>query len=305
MSAHPARQPPPDVEGEQEVDLASAWGRLKARWWLPVLGLVAGAVVGLLLAVSGGHVWQAKALVYLGQPFAPLGGGQITSLATNPSTVNKVAHSETALKRASRVSGVPVSRLRSSVSVKQVVTPGQTKTTTPLVEIGVKAGGPAKAAKAADALANEVVRVVSVYVTDKIGNLEQQAKVAQDQLNAIDTRIQNAQAQQTAIVNDKSLSLETRLLLSANLNSVITTADARRTDLQTQLYDSQQLLNLARNVEESRVVQPATGVRSSARSNRTALLVGGIIGLLIGAIVALAVEPIAARRRQNAAAAAE
>ena len=303
MSAPAARQPLPEPEGEQDVDLASAWGRLKARWWLPVLGLVVGAVVGLLLAVSGGHVWQAKALVYLGQPFAPLGGGQITSLATNPNTVNKVAHSEAALKHASRVSGVPVSRLRSSVSVKQVVAPGQTKTTTPLVEIGVKAGGPAKAAKAADALANEIVRRVSVYVTEKVRLLEQQEKVAQDQLKAIDTRIQNAQAQQTAINNDKTLPAEFRLTAILNLNSVIATADARRSDLQTQLYDSQQLLNQARNVEESRVVEPANGVRSSARSNRTALLVGGIIGLLIGAIAALAVEPVAARRRLRAAAA--
>jgi multidrug efflux pump subunit AcrA (membrane-fusion protein) len=298
-----APHPVPEPEGEQEVDLASAWERLKARWWLPVIGLVGGAIVGLLLALSGGHTFEGKTLIYLGQPFAPLGGGQIVSLATNPSTVKEIVHSETALKRASRVSGVPVSRLRSSVSVKQVVAAGQTKTTTPLVEVGVKASGRAKAAKAADALASEVVRKVSVFVTDKVRNLEQQAKVAQAQLNAIDTRIQNAQAQQTSIVNDKSLSLETRLLLSANLNSVITTADARRSDLQQQLNDAQQLLNLARNVEQSRIVEHATGVRSSARSNRTALLVGGIIGLLIGAVVALAVEPVAARRRLRAAAA--
>jgi len=296
-----APHPVPEPEGEQEVDLASAWERLKARWWLPAIGLVAGAIVGLLLALSGGHTFEGKTLIYLGQPFAPLGGGQIVSLATNPRTVNEVVHSESALRHASRVSGVPVSRLRSSVSVKQVVAAGQTKTTTPLVEVGVKASGRAKAAKAADALANEVVRKVSVFVTDKVMNLEQQAQTAQAQLNAIDTRIQNAQQQQSAIVNDKSLSLETRLLLSANLNSVITTADARRSDLQQQLNDAQQLLNLAKNVEESRVVEPASGVRSSARSNRTALLVGGIIGLLIGAVVALAVEPIAARRRLRAA----
>src|SRR5439155_12382565 len=149
-------QPVPDLEGEQEVDLASAWERLKTRWWLPVIGLVAGGIVGLLLALSGGHVWQAKTLVYLGQPFAPLGGGQIISLATNPRTVNEIVHSEAALKVASRASGVPVSRLRSSVSTKEITAPGQTKTTTPLVEIGVKAGGPKKAEKAANALATEV-----------------------------------------------------------------------------------------------------------------------------------------------------
>jgi hypothetical protein len=293
-------RPVPELEGEQEVDLASAWGRLKTRWWLPTIGLVVGAIAGLLLALSGGNTWQAKTLVYLGQPFAPLGGGQIVSLATNPRTVSEIIHSETAIKAASEASGVPVSRLRSSVSIKEITAPGQTRTTTPLIEIGVKASGPAKSAAAADALANEVVRRVSVYVEEKVKLLEQQISVSQDQLKAVEARIANAQAQQTAVSNDKSLSTDTRLLLSLNLNSVITTADARRTALQEQLYDAQQLLNQARNVEESHVVEPATGVKSNARSNRTALLVGGLVGLLIGAIVALAVEPIAARRRRTA-----
>ena len=294
-------QPVPDLEGEQEVDLASAWERLKTRWWLPVIGLVAGGIVGLLLALSGGHVWQAKTLVYLGQPFAPLGGGQIISLATNPSTVREIVHSETALRIASRASGVPVSRLRSSVSVKEVTAPGQTKTTTPLVEIGVKASGPAKSAKAADALARQVTDRVSAFVTTKVDLLDQQINVAKAQLQAVTQRIQTAQAQQASVSKEQSLSPELRLTAILSLNSVIATADARRTDLQQQLYDSQQLLNQAKSVEESRVVEPATGMRSTARSNRTALLVGGLVGLLIGAVVALAVEPIAARRRLRAA----
>jgi hypothetical protein len=292
---------PPELEGEQEVDLASAWGRLKARWWLPTIGLVVGAIAGLLLALSGGNTWQAKTLVYLGQPFAPLGGGQIVTLATNPRTVSEIVHSETALKAASAESGVPVSRLRSSISIKEITAPGQTRTTTPLIEIGVKASGPTKSAAAADALANEVVKRASVYVEPKVKLLQQQITVSQAQLKAVESRIANAQAQQSAINNDKSLSLETRLLLSLNLNSVITTADARRTALQEQLSEAQQLLNLANNVELTRVVEPATGVKSNARSNRTALLVGGLVGLLIGAIAALAVEPIAARRRLRAA----
>jgi hypothetical protein len=292
-----APQPVRDLDAEQEVDLASAWGRVTARWWLPLIGLVAGAVVGLALAVSGGDVWQAKTLIYLGQPFAPLGGGQIVSLATNPRTVSEIVHSESAIKAAAAASGVQPSRLRSSVSIKEITAPGQTRTTTPLVEIGVKASGPRKAEQAADALANRVVRQVSVFVVDKVQLLKQQIDVATSQLQAVNERIKNAQAQQQALTSDKSLSTEARLLLVLNLNSVITTADARRTALQEQLYDSQQLLNLAQSVELSRVVEPASAAKSNARSNRTSLLVGGLIGLLLGAVAALAVEPIVARRR--------
>ena len=73
-----------ELEDEQEVDLSSAWRRLKLRWWLPIGGLLVGAVIGLALALSGGSVWRAQTIVYLGQPFAPLGGGQIQSSSRSP-----------------------------------------------------------------------------------------------------------------------------------------------------------------------------------------------------------------------------
>ena len=292
-----APQPVRDLDAEQEIDLASAWGRLTSRWWLPVAGLAVGAILGLALALSGGDVYQAKTLIYLGQPFAPLGGGQITSLATNPRTVEEIARSEAAVRSAAAAADVPPARLRSSISVKEILAPGQTRSTNPLVEIGVKASRRRKAEIAADALARRVVSRVSVFVTDKVELLLQQKSVAQQQLQAVTQRIQTAQAQQAQLTRDSSLSPELRLVTILNLNSVIATADARRTALQEQLYASQQLLNQARNVEESRVVEPAVAAKSTAQSNRTSLLVGGLIGLLVGCIVALAVEPIAARRR--------
>src|SRR5215470_8441791 len=158
----------PALEEEQEVDLSSGWKRLKARWWLPVGGLVVGGVIGIALALAGGTVWRAQTIVYLGQPFAPLGGGQIQSLATNPRTVNEVVHSEAALKRASAISGIPVSRLRSSVSISEVTAAGQLRGINPLAEIAVKGSGKHKVELAADALANRVINRVSVYVTEKV-----------------------------------------------------------------------------------------------------------------------------------------
>ena len=107
-----------DLEGEQEVDLTSAWSRLKERWWLPIGGLVVGAVIGLALALSGGSVWRAQTIVYLGQPFAPLGGGQIQSLATNPASVGEIIRSEAVLQDVSDATGIPVSKLRSSISTQ-------------------------------------------------------------------------------------------------------------------------------------------------------------------------------------------
>jgi hypothetical protein len=287
------------VLDEQEVDLASAWQRLTLRWWLPVGGLVVGAIVGLALALSGGTVWRAETLLYLGQPFAPLGGGQIQSLATNPRTLEEVVRSESALQAASRASGIPVSQLRASISTREIVAAGVARTNTPLFELAVKGPTKRKTELAAAALADRVTERVSEYVTTKVEELELQRDIARAQLAAVEARIQAAQRQQDQIVNDSSLPLDQALLLSSNLNSVITTADARRSSLQEDVYEANQLLNLAENVEMSRVVEPAAGRKTTARSSRNALLVGGLVGLLLGAVAALAAEPVLARRRMS------
>ena len=287
-------------DDEQEISLASGWERLKARWWLPVVGLAVGAVIGLALAVAGGNVWRAQAIVYLGQPFAPLGGGQIQSLATNPRTVNEVVHSETALKRASAISGIPVSRLRSSVSISEVTAAGQLRGINPLAEIAVKGSGKHKVELAADALANRVINRVSVYVTEKVRLLQSEVATATAQLDAANRRIAQAEAQQAALVRNGSLSTVEKLLLSANLNSVIATTDAKRTSIEEDLTSAQQLLNLAKTVEMSRIVEPAAAGKTTARSSRTSLVVGAFIGLIIGIVAALLAEPIAARRRRTA-----
>jgi hypothetical protein len=287
-----------DLQEEQEVDLATAWQRLTFRWWLPVGGLVAGALVGLALALAGGSVWRAETIVYLGQPFAPLGGGQIQSLATNPRTVGEIIRSESALQAVSEETDIPVSTLRSSISTRELVATGQVRGINPLIEIAVKGSARGKVENAADALAARVVERVSVYVSEKVDLLEQQVAVSESQLEAVETRIEAAQRQQDTVIQDQSIPLDQRLLLSANLNSVITTADARRTSLQDDLFEARQLLNLAASVESSRVVEPAAASKTTARSNRTSLLVGALLGLLVGAVAALAAEPVLARRRR-------
>ena len=287
----------PALADEQEVDLSSGWQRLKERWWLPVGGLVVGAVVGIALALSGGTVWRAQTIVYLGQPFAPLGGGQIQSLATNPRTVGEIIRSQAAVQRASRVSGIPEAQLRSSISTRELLAVGQVRGINPLFEISVKGSGKRKVELAADVLAARVTDRVSIYVTEKVGLLDSRVEVAEAQLAAIEARIAEAQEQQDALAANQSLAPVERLLLSQNLNAVITTADARRTALQEDLDEARQLLNLAENVESSRVVEPAAASKTTARSSRSSLLVGALIGLLLGAIAALVVDPIAGRRR--------
>ena len=57
-----------DPEAEQEVDFARYVRLLAVRWWLLAAGLVAGAVIGFLISLSGGNqVYSATATVLGGR----------------------------------------------------------------------------------------------------------------------------------------------------------------------------------------------------------------------------------------------
>ncbi len=183
---------PPDLDAEQEVDLRSIWERIAARWWLPVFGLLLGLVIGFSLALGGGKVYEAETLVAMGQPFSPNGGAPVQSFLTNARAVSEIVRSESALQKAARASGLRVRALRGNVTSAIVGAsgPGARPTGAPLVTITVIAAQPAKAVKAADTLAKEVIaRTSAQYVDTKIRAFNEQLISIQDQLDTLVPRI--------------------------------------------------------------------------------------------------------------------
>jgi uncharacterized protein involved in exopolysaccharide biosynthesis len=81
--------------------------------------------------------------------------------------------------------------------------------------------------------------------------------------------------------------------------SQIDNAEQRRGQLLDLQAQSQQQLALARNVEASRIVEPAVATKTTAQSRRNSILVAGAIGLLLGLIAALAWDGLAARFRRS------
>jgi len=287
-----------DLDAEREVDLRSAWDRIAARWWLPLGGFVVGAILGVIVSIGGGDVYKAEALIYLGQPFTPAGGGQLQSLATNPKTVSEIIRTESAITTAARAAGLRPGQLRGNVTSTAVVQAGQVaRNFTPLVELEVRAPSKVKAEKAAASLAQTVVSQVVPYIEQKMDLLETQIANDEEQLTDIAARIANATAQQTLAINDKSLSLAEKLLVSTNSNATINSAEQRRGTVLADLNIARQLLSLAKNVELSRVVEPGVAKRTSATSRRNAAVVGGLVGLLLGALGAILADPWLARRR--------
>jgi hypothetical protein len=290
-----------DLDAEREVDLRSTWDRITARWWLPVGGFVLGAILGVLVSVGSGDVYRAEALVYLGQPFTPAGGGQLQSLQTNPKTVSEIVRSESAIKTAANAADMRPGQLRGNVTSTAVVQPGQVaRNFTPLVEIQVRAPTRVKSEKAADSFANTVVTSVVPYIDQKINLLEKQIADGTRQLDEIDDRIATANRQQRLAFANPNLSLGEKLLVSANSNLTLNAAESRRAAVEQGRNSAEQLLSLARNVELSRVVQPGVAVRTSATSRRNAAVVGALAGLLLGALAAIIADPWI--RRRNAAA---
>ena len=82
------RRVDPDLDAEQEVDFARYGRTVAQRWWLLLVGLVAGAIVGYLLSLGGGTVYRAQSLVYLGQPIGPAGNA-VATVNTNLSSCRK------------------------------------------------------------------------------------------------------------------------------------------------------------------------------------------------------------------------
>lgn len=296
--------PVPVLDDEREIELRSVWERISARWWLPVGGLVLGAVLGVLVSVGGGTVYEAKTLLYVGQPFAPSGGGQIQSLATNPKTVGQIIRSEAAIRKAATAAGLRPGQLRGNITSQAIVSPGSSaRNLSPLVEITAQAPARSKAEIVAASLANSVISRISAYVDRKIALLKEQIATDEEGLLAADSRIQAALAQQRQALQEKGLSLAERILIQSNANSTLQFFEARQGSLRADRTAAQQLLSLAEEVERSRIVEPPSAIRTTATSQRNAAVIGALLGLLAGALAAYLADPLLRRRGSGAQAA--
>jgi len=281
-------RPLPDVDAEEELELGRYWNALITRWWLPLLGFVAGIAIGYLLSFGGHQVYQAKATIYLGQPLSPQGTSQIQSLSNNPAAVKQVVLAPFYQHRAEQQAGLPAGSLRGHVSTQAVAgvaaalgRVGQT----PLVNIVVTGKRPAKIARAANALGRIVVDQVSGgYVKTMIKNLQTNIAADKTELDSINTRITSLQAE---VQNNNGLSTVERLLFANQIGLAV----QEQRQVVSDLSNNQQLLALAQNVEQSKLFALARATKTTARSRRNSILVGALIGLVLGILAALLWEP--------------
>jgi uncharacterized protein involved in exopolysaccharide biosynthesis len=281
-----------DVDEEREVDVRRYWNALVARWWLPVVGLVAGLVVGYLFTLSGNQVYEATALVSLGTPYSLGGTSPIQGLPTNPTYVDKIVHSEYAARIAAAKAGLRPGQVRNNVSSKAVSAGKGTARTgqTPLYEITLTGAAPRKVQAATTSLADQIINQLSGYVNTKIAGYRALLASLNEQLASNQKRIDQSNA---AIAGSANLSPIDRLVLTTQSDNAI---QAKGILLENK-NNTEQQLSLAEDVEKPQVIAPAVPTKTTARSTRNSMLVGGAIGLILGIIVALLWGPVAGRVR--------
>ena len=267
--------PPASVGEEADVDFGRFGHALAQRWWLLVAGLVAGAVIGYVSSLGGTRVYRASTLVYLGQPLGILGGNQVQSLNTNPSSAAAIVKAESSIRRVSAKTGMTAAQLRNGTAVTAVAGNLPKLGQNPLVQVTVKGPQAAKVREAADIFSNVLVAGMSAYANTKIQTLTQQQADDDTSINLINSAL-----------SASNVSSTDKLLLQLRL-----------TQVQTDRTQATQLLSLARNVEAPRVVTHAAAVQTSARSHRNSAAVGGFIGLILGGIAALLWDPFVRSRR--------
>ena len=297
MSPDSEQQSAVQLEAEQEVDFGRYAQTIAARWWLLVVGVVLGALIGFVVSLSDGKIYKATAQVYLGQPLAPDSAAAVTTSPTTLGLVQAFVTSEDAIEKAASSAGLKPSKLRDHVTARAL--PGTSTTRqpfpAPLLSIQVTGSARTKTAAAANNLARQAVDEVGGYTTTKIDTLERQLAYIDTQLEIVKSRLNVARASQQEIVDDRSLSSTEKLVALTNLNTEITLAEQRQVTLELNRFNTTNAVSLAKDIEASRITAEAVAVRTEPTSRRTSVLVGAFIGLLLGIVAALLWDPVAGR----------
>ena len=293
--------PTSTLDEEQEVDLSSGWQRLKLRWWLPVGGLVVGRRRDRARAVR--RLGLARADDRLPRPAV-----RAARRRPDPEPRHEPAHGRgdhplrggaeerVRRERHPRVAA-PLGHLDARAPRRRAAARHQPAHGDHRQGLGQAQG------RAGRGRARRPGHRARLRLRDGEGRAPRGAGEVGGDAARGGERTYPLRAGATGGDPRRPLdpAVEQRLLVTANLNSVVTTADARRAAIQDETAEASQLLNLAESVESSRVVEPAAASKTTARSSRSSLLVGALIGLIVGAIAALVVDPIAGRRRGTAA----
>jgi hypothetical protein len=258
-----------DPEAEQEVDFARYGRMLARRWWLVAVGVVAGAVIGYLVALGGTKLYDATATIYVGQPYNTSGSIPLISLQTNPSAISQIANSQAVDATVAAQCKTSVKSFGKGISVQHpaaaTATKGLASQVNPLVTLTVETSKGKVATCVANGLSRAAVAGVATYVVQQVAFYEKHIASDQAAIKALN-----------AAIFDPTVSSSDKIALVQVLKGD-----------QTDLFNTSGLLLQAKDIESPRVTVPARARQVTAQSHKNTVLIAALMGLILGVLGAL------------------
>jgi hypothetical protein len=299
LSAAPdKRERPRDIDAEQEIDLGRIWRAALARWWLPVIGFVVGAIIGLLVSLGGGKQWKATAEIYLGQPLSAAGAqlsSPPTSLGLATAYINQLAQ----LKHAAKASGLTVAQLNGSLTVKPILGLTGTKIGQPAPLMLLSVTGPKKIGVqiAAEDLAKQIVREFQPYPQQKVSIIQSRLDQETTQIVDVNRRLKAAEDAMSTAAKAGGNNQDV-----INWSTIVATLSNERFASQSDITSAKQQIAQAEGIESPRIVSLPESASQGGPSRRSGVIIGAIIGFIVGLLVAILWEPVARQVRPAEAA---
>ena len=286
-----------DLGAEREIDLRGWFAAARAFWWIAAAGVVVGVALGSMYSLSGGSTYNASVLLARGQAFAPGGTTSVLSFRSNPVAIQAYATDPSTIATVSNRFGIPAGELRGHITTTPVGDFGTATAANPnsvvLVRITVSLSKPKKAEDAVNAIAAIVAKLTSTeYVRQSLEIFKGRLANYNARLGTLRERIASLNS---VLSTSSGLAPLDRLVIVSQLDQTEATLGQTLDSYAT----TQQSYLLARDVEQTQIIQPSTHAdKSIARSRRNSVLFGGLIGLLLGGIAA---TMVGLRRRPQAA----
>ncbi len=270
------------------IDVGSWLLTLVRNWWVILGLLILGAVVGGGVAFASPKEYTATSSVYIGQT-TDANGNAMAGLNSNSKAATELLASDVVLGQAAKQTGMgeTIGRLRRDTTVQ---TPSSTvKTTTSVVNIvviSVTDTKKARAAAAANALADVLEQNISPGVDTKIAVLQQQLDTGTAAMNLSVAHADAAEKSLAEIARSNASPAE-KATLEAPYVAIATVAESEQATLSTANQKTQLMLLVAKTVEKPSILHKAA-IPSSKSGPDTKLDVaaGALAGIVVGIIAA-------------------
>ena len=254
------------MASDREITLGDVGRTIWRGKWYIVIAAVVGAAIGLLFTLTSTTQYTASAKVYLGQATTMMGNLAQTA-GTNPLTAATVLQGDVVVDAVAEKTGLTRSQVNSGSDISVPRAPGTTSTNQPAIAtITARTGSTDTSIALANAYAEVALAGANSGYAKVQQTLENQVRVATADVAALRAQANRGGGSQSAIISQLA---------------------SLRTDLAT----AQLQLARVQQIEAPAVVSLAKSAASSSSSSnrmRTAII-GGLIGLLLGTVVALIV----------------